>query len=62
MLCAGGESEMGSLLAFMESAPFTQSNLKIDILKVTIRLQRQPHEHCGDTLAVDYVTPQRPSL
>ena len=34
MLCAGGESEMGSLLALMENAPFTQIGLKIDILKV----------------------------
>ncbi|XP_043246907.1 WD repeat and FYVE domain-containing protein 3-like, partial [Amphibalanus amphitrite] len=43
MLCAGGESEMGSLLALMENASFSQIGLKIDILKCVLACLRDSH-------------------
>ena len=52
MLCAGGESEMGSLLALLENAPFTQIGLKIDILKVRVDMVIVV-SHCLSTSLTD---------
>ncbi|XP_037072569.1 WD repeat and FYVE domain-containing protein 3-like [Pollicipes pollicipes] len=43
MLCAGGEDEMGTVLAFMNNAPFSQIGLKIDILKSLLGCLRDSH-------------------